>query len=71
MGKKKQENVERMSEEEAFGYYFSAGYSPGGMSYCITMAEAEEKGLLEEDKEKSEPALKVEDGPFDEKNLLF
>jgi len=35
------------------------------------MAEAEEKGLLEEDKEESKPAPKVEDGPIDENDLPF
>lgn len=38
-----------MTEEKAFDFYFIAGYSPGGAPYGITMEEAEEQGLLEEE----------------------
>lgn len=39
-----------MTEEEYYGYYFIAGYTSGGAPYGITMEEAEEQGLLEEEK---------------------
>lgn len=39
-----------MSEQKIFDFYFVAGYTSGGMPYGIKNGEAEEQGLIEEDK---------------------
>jgi len=71
MSKKKQNNEENLTEEEIFGYYFIAGYTPGGMPYGITMAEAEEQGLLDDENEESNPVPKTNEEPIDENTLPF
>lgn len=43
-----------MTEEELFGFYVIVGYTSGGAPYGITMEEAEEQGLLEEDRSKKD-----------------
>ncbi|MEY8292228.1 hypothetical protein AAK882_06220 [Carnobacteriaceae bacterium 52-44] len=52
--KRKKNEIESMTEEELFGFYFIAGYTSGGAPYGITMEEAEEQGLLEEEKNNSD-----------------
>lgn len=46
--KKNKNEIEQMTAEEAFGYYFIAGFTEGGAPYGISMEEAEEQGLLDE-----------------------
>ncbi|WP_073297747.1 hypothetical protein [Atopostipes suicloacalis] len=48
--KRKKNKAESMTEEEIFEFYSIVGYTPSGMPYGITMEEAEEQGLLEEEK---------------------
>lgn len=38
------------SGEEIFDFYFISEYTSSGVSYGITMEDAQEQGLLEEDK---------------------
>ena len=52
-----------MTEEEFYGYYFIAVYTSGGAPYGITMEEAEEQGLLDEEKKSQQTALD-DDLPF-------
>lgn len=45
MGKKNKkeiDKVERMTEEEYYGFDFIAGFTPGGVPYGITLEETEE-----------------------------
>ena len=46
MKKSEEENFEEVIYGE--NYYFIAGYTSGGAPYGITMEEAKEQGLLEE-----------------------
>ena len=53
MGKRKKsrKHWEEIAEEfYSDSYYFIAGFTSGGAPYGITMEEAEEQGLLEEEK---------------------
>jgi len=52
-----------MSEEDYYGYYFIAGFTDGGAPYGITMEEAEEQGLLEDEKNVKQPESD-DDMPF-------
>ena len=61
--KKKKNEIETMSEEDYYGYYFIAGFTDGGAPYGITMEEAEEQGLLEDEKNVKQPESD-DDMPF-------
>lgn len=62
--KKKQDEVEELTIEDVYpGYYFIAGFTGWGFPYGITMEEAEEQGLLEEDNLVSSSSID-DDMPF-------
>ena len=55
MGKKNKteiDEVERMTEEEYYGFDFIAGFTPGGVPYGITLEEAEEMQSTEQQLDK-------------------
>jgi len=61
--KKKKNEIETMSEEDYYGYYFIAGFTDGGAPYGITREEAEEQGLLEDEKNPQQ-TVSDDDLPF-------
>ena len=50
--KKEIDKVERMTEEEYYGFDFIAWFTPGGVPYCITLEEAEEVQSTEQQLDK-------------------